>query len=33
MNFQEAFEVADEAVFTQAGRRLNDVEKAILEGY
>ncbi|AFZ28396.1 WD40 repeat-containing protein (plasmid) [Cylindrospermum stagnale PCC 7417] len=32
MNFQEALAVADEAVFVKAGKRLNNVEIAILKG-
>ncbi|OUL26824.1 NB-ARC domain-containing protein [Nostoc sp. 106C] len=32
MNFEEGLEVADEAVFARFGRRLNDLEIAILKG-
>lgn len=32
MNFEEALDVADEAVFLSAGRRLNEVEIALLHG-
>ena len=32
MNFKEGLDVADEAVFVKVGRRLSDVEIAILKG-